>query len=341
MSTPLLTIIVPTYKRSAQLEILLSTLRDETAAVSRQVTVYVSDNCSPDDTPEVIARLAADWPSLRSYRHATNIGPEGNFCHAVAAVQTRWFWIIGDDDLPKRGVVAQVVMLLARLQPALVYMQSEWINPVLRADQGEQFEKLRFRSMDARTFAKTVHVWVTFISGMIIDKQRLTAETDGHALDRFDNTSLIQLGWVLPLLKSGGPFLFVRERAILATKDNTGGYALLTVFGANFARIVKQTFGESSDLARTLIVGNLLHYLPGLIWGARNRAMTCHHTPEDPWPAMRREVGAHWLYWLLLVPLGRFPEWLAQPVFQSWRVFDRLQREWRRRFGPTSGSGAT
>jgi len=340
MPLPLLTIIVPTYKRSANLTILLRTLREETAAVAGDVVVYVSDNCSPDDTPDVVARASEDWPTLRSHRHPTNVGPDRNFCHAVDAVQTRWFWIIGDDDLPKRGVVTQVVTQLRATQPALLYMQSEWINPVLNADQGEPVGTLRVATLDSQRFAASVHVWVTFISGMVIDKDRLCAVLGEHAIDRFDATHLVQLGWVLPLLTSAGPFLFVTDRCILATRDNSGGYGLLTVFGVNFTRIVNDSFGVRHPLSNALIVGNITQYLPGRIWGSRDARHAETYVTENPWAALDGQLGSRWLYWVLLVPLGRFPRWLAQPFFQTWRVLNRLGREWEQRFGATRKSSA-
>ncbi len=336
MPTPLLTIIVPTYKRCANLEILLRTLREETAEVAEDVIVQVSDNCSPDNTPQVVARAAENWLALRSHRHPTNIGADRNFCFCVNAVETRWFWIIGDDDLPKRGVVAQVVAQLRINEPALIYMQSEWMNPVLSADQGEPVGKLRTASLDSRHFAAAVHVWMTFISGMVIDRDRLRTALGKHSINRFDATNLVQLGWVLPLLTCTGPFLLIRDRCMLATRDNSGGYGLLTVFGVNFTRIANESFGVDQPLSNALIHGNITQYLPGRIWGARAEQVKEDYLAENPWSALRAQLGSRWLYWMLLVPLGRFPRWLAQPFFQTWRILNRIRREWQQRFGVTS-----
>ncbi len=332
MTAPLLTIIVPTYKRSANLSILLHALREEVASVADDVVVYVSDNCSPDDTPAVIERISADWPALHTYRHASNVGPDNNFCHCVQSVRSRWFWIIGDDDLPKRGIVVKLLSLLRQRQPALLYMQSEWMNPVLSPDQGIPVGPLRVAELDAQTFAESVHVWTTYISAVVIDCERLAAALQGQSINRFNATNLVQLGWVLPLLKTTGPFLFVLDRCILATKDNSGGYGLLTVFGVNFARIVNDSFGTESPLSRKLIDANVRHYLPGLIWSGRSATCGSSHAMENPWPEMNYQLGSRWLYWLLLVPLGRFPRFFAHPLFQTWRVCNRLQREWKQRF---------
>ena len=337
MSMPLLTLIVPTYNRADHLERLLLALRSELAGLESQVEVLVSDNASTDRTPEVTTAMARNWELLTVQRHDVNLGPDGNFCSCVSRVTTRYFWIMGDDDCPKRGVLAQVLRTLSQRQPALVYMQSEWLNPVTGPDQGSPVGELHIDWMDAPSFAKAVHVWLTFISGVVVDKTRLEVALGAHTIARFAATHLVQLGWVLPLLTTSGPFAFVHDRCILATKDNSGGYGLLTVFGVNFARIAAESFGPRSPLTRTLVQGNLMHYLPGLTWGARGNASASTHAKENPWPAMSRQLGSHWLYWLLLVPLGRFPRVLALPFFQTWRVWSRLRREWQKVVPKTRG----
>lgn len=337
MSAPLLTICVPTYKRSANLEILLRNLRDELAPVADDVVVHVADNCSPDDTPQVLERLKQDWPALQVHRHETNVGPDNNFAHCVRTASTRWCWLIGDDDLPKRHVLPQLVALLRRYQPAMLCMQSEWIAPVLNPDQGSPVGSLTAEVMEAEAFAETVNVWFTFISGVIFDRKRLQAALQGHPIDRFNATNLVQLGWTLPLLNSDGPFVHVPERCVLATKDNSGGYSPLTVFGVNFSRIVKEAFGATSPLARAMIRANIVEYLPGAIWTSRRTsAPGTSYTSESPWPELNRQLGAWWTYWLLLVPLGRFPRWLGYPLFQAWRVGNRLRSKWRKRVGVSS-----
>jgi len=329
MSGPLLTIVIPTYNRAENLELLLRVLQAELSGLEDAVQVLVSDNASTDRTPELTRDVQAGWPALRVQRHAQNLGPEENFCSGVERVDSRYFWIIGDDDLPKRGVVAHLIALLREHAPALVYMQSEWVSPITSPDQGESIGTLSVEMLDAFKFARRVHVWVTYISGVIVDRTVLIRALGEHKIRRFTNTSLVQLGWILPVLATNERFAFVTDRCILATKDNSGGYPVLTVFGVRFARIVHEALGRHSRIGRVLIGGNIAHYLPGLMWGAR-LAPCGHHDAEDTWLEMRQHLGDRSLFWLLLVPLGRFPRWLAQPFYQSWRVVSRLYRELQR-----------
>lgn len=321
MSTPVLTIIVPTYNRSANLEILLKTLREETKLLEQEVIVHVSDNCSPDDTAKIVAGIKESWPELSSHRHDKNIGPDGNFLHAVSQVKTRWFWIIGDDDLPKRGVVAKIVALLKMSQPSLLYMESEWIKPVLDSSQGSQVSELSFLELDAAGFADSLHVWVTFISGMVVKKSALPEFVDEAYMRKFSDTNLIQLSWILPLLKTAGPFIFVNQKCILATKENSGGYALLTVFGVNFAAIVKEILGENSKISKYMIRGNLFTFMPGLVWASRG--MNSTFKKEDPWVGMRKELGSYLSFWFVLVPIGKFPRFISALFFLLWRIVNK------------------
>ena len=268
MSHAILTIIVPTYNRATQLHVLLTALHSELQGLEAFVEVLVSDNASTDSTPEITAAAACGWPALTIQRHDRNLGPEGNFLSCVPRVLTRYFWIIGDDDCPKRGVLAKVVTLLTERRPALLYMHSEWVDPLLGPDQGEAIGVLRVSDLSALQFAEALHVWVTFISGMVIDKERLLNALGEHSIDRFNATSLVQLGWVLPLLTTTGPFLYIKTACVFASKGNSGGYNVLKVFGNNFHCIIKTFFGDLGGLSKfgdSMIFRTNVHYLPGLI----------------------------------------------------------------------------
>jgi len=325
MSDALLTIIVPTYNRASNLELLLRTLHAEVAS-NESVRVLVSDNASTDETAAVIAKITDVWPALETQRHARNIGPDGNFCSCVDRVDTRYFWIIGDDDLPKRGVTAKLVALLRDTAPALAYMQSEWLNPLTGPDQGEPVGTLKVETMDAVTFARRVHVWLTFISGVVIDRTQLMIAIGDHPIRRFTATNLVQLGWILPLLKTGGRFVYVHDRCVLATKDNTGGYALFEVFGINFASICASTFGPRAPLTKILVRRNVACYLPALIWNLRFARVGHFDEGHKQLAALRPHLRGHLAYWALVLPVSVLPKRAAYPFFAASLVTGRITR---------------
>ncbi len=92
---PLVSILVPTYKRAA---LLREALRGALAQTYADIEVVVLDDASPDDTPQVVAEFAHD-PRLRSVRHAVNQGIVGNWKAGIDTARGAFFCLLHDDDL--------------------------------------------------------------------------------------------------------------------------------------------------------------------------------------------------------------------------------------------------
>ncbi len=150
---------------------------------------------------------------------------------------SRFFWIIGDDDMPRAGVVRELLTLLERENPDLVYLNSDWRQALTDNDPHDPVTTLEAASLDRMSFARRVHVWSTFISGMVVNRDRYFSRHENASLRRFAGTGLVQLAWVLETLNTGRKFLHVEQRCVLATAGNTGGYAVFHVFGANFPHL--------------------------------------------------------------------------------------------------------
>lgn len=311
MSNALLTIIVPTYNRAAYLAVLLAALRSELRGLESFVEVLVSDNASTDSTPGVTAAAARVWPALTIQRHERNLGSDGNFLSCIPKVSTCYFWIIGDDDLPKRGVLAKVIDLLRTRKPALMYMQSEWMSEVCSPDQGERISKLDMHELDALAFAEEVNTWITFISGMVINRESLMLALNGQSIERYNNTWLVQLGWILPLFTTTGPFIYIKNKCILASAGNTGGYKVINVFGNHFAKIINGFFGVKNTIAQAIMRKHIGSYMPRLIWTLRFSSVG-RFDSENSWWSLRYELGRYWKYWVILTPLYFMPKKIAK-----------------------------
>jgi glycosyltransferase involved in cell wall biosynthesis len=108
---PLLSICVPTYERADSLRLALDSIAPEVAALDGAVELVISDNCSADATPHVIATAASRWP-LRSYRNDTNVGPQRNILLVVERAHGEYCWLLGDDDMMLRGQLHRLVLAL-------------------------------------------------------------------------------------------------------------------------------------------------------------------------------------------------------------------------------------
>lgn len=107
----MLYITIPTYNRAAALkrtlEIILPQLHENAQCV-------VLDNCSTDDTPDVVAEAQRQSPYLRTIRHGINVGGGANFLRCFEVAPTGWIWLLSDDDAPHRDAIATIEEEISR-----------------------------------------------------------------------------------------------------------------------------------------------------------------------------------------------------------------------------------
>ncbi|QDS95972.1 putative glycosyl transferase [Roseimaritima multifibrata] len=113
-STPCLSICLPTYSRADLLERCLTALLPQLDPYANKIECIVSDNASPDHTPEIIAKFAKH-PCLRSFRNETNLGILGNITTVVTQYATgKYAFLIGDDDIVLPGAIERIMNILQR-----------------------------------------------------------------------------------------------------------------------------------------------------------------------------------------------------------------------------------
>jgi glycosyltransferase involved in cell wall biosynthesis len=117
---PFLSVVMPTYNRASDLERQLAWLHGELTALEVTWDVAVFDNCSTDETPEVLARWRERFGAdrFRVVRHDHNIGGLPNLVASVEGSRGRWVWTVGDDD-PIHDGTTQFVVDELRRQPDL------------------------------------------------------------------------------------------------------------------------------------------------------------------------------------------------------------------------------
>jgi glycosyltransferase involved in cell wall biosynthesis len=95
-SKPLITTIIPTYRRPRLLQRAIKSVLAQTYP-HFQVCVY--DNASGDETATVVRTLAKADPRAKYYCHPENIGGFKNLVYGMARVETPFFSLLADDDV--------------------------------------------------------------------------------------------------------------------------------------------------------------------------------------------------------------------------------------------------
>ena len=261
---PLLTIAIPTYNRSAYLRELLSILFDQLVQEPR-VELIISDNASPDDSPEVVGEYQRRGLEIRYIRNTTNVGADANFLQCFDQARAKYVWIFGDDDVIVPGGVAAVLSCLEMKDYDLVYVNS---HPLLGLDRVKPLRSLKVIEFDdVMRFAKRIHVYFTFISGNIVNKDRVQAGR-AASFSALIGSNLVQLAWVYAALNGFERGLYIEDKLVGARVDNSGGYRLSEVFGSRLKRVTESEL-HSDRLKRLVIGGALQRFWPGMLITSR------------------------------------------------------------------------
>jgi abequosyltransferase len=318
---PLLTIVIPTYNRAACLRELLSGLLDQLKDESR-VELMISDNASPDETSTVVEDFAAKGLNIRYIQNSQNIGPDANFLQCFEQARGKYLWLFSDDDLIVPGGVARILQYCEGADYDLISLSSypfeETHKPVpvyLRHDAVE--------ICTPQDYAKRVHVFFTFISGQIINKDTVLA-AGPKPFSELIGTGLIQLGWTYTALNRFSRGLCIREKLIGVRLHNTGGYKLFQVFGSTLIAIT-QSWLESESLRQIVINGTVQRFWPSMLFECKKCANS--FTDEaKPQSALTPLFRGNLRYWLFAYPVAILPYHLSAAWLFLTRVINRLDK---------------
>jgi glycosyltransferase involved in cell wall biosynthesis len=119
---PKLSVCITTYNRASWLEINLRNLARLWPESSGDVEFVVCDNASTDQTSEVVKPYLRR-SDFRYVRNSKNVGMLGNLRVTANQAQGEYVWILGDDDLLRRGSIERVLgSIRSHERAALVYL---------------------------------------------------------------------------------------------------------------------------------------------------------------------------------------------------------------------------
>lgn len=123
---PLLSLCLATYNRARYLDRYLTHHLTGLDAAGIDYELVVSDNCSTDETPDILARYADKNPRMRVTRQLRNVGAYPNILTTLHQARGEVVVSIADDDL---AMTDQLVSYARRMSddPALVMIQSPWL----------------------------------------------------------------------------------------------------------------------------------------------------------------------------------------------------------------------
>ena len=106
-----ISICIPTYNRAECLVNCLNSIKLNSSKFNNEVEVCISDNCSTDQTEEVV-RNAQEHLCIKYHKNSKNLGIPFNFLNVVDMAGGEFVWLLGDDDLLIPSAFAQIINLI-------------------------------------------------------------------------------------------------------------------------------------------------------------------------------------------------------------------------------------
>lgn len=206
----------------------MNSFREQLASIDlSEIEIFVSDNASDDDTPQVVQSFIDQGLPITYNRNPENVGASGNFIKCMQWASGKYIWLLGDDDLLNEGAIAYILDLIRNGDYGLIHLS------VLK-NKDNLPETQEYSNRD--DFWKAVSYWVTFMSGCIFLKEAVPLIEN---CERYIPTHLLQVPFYLMSSSLRKQNLFVRKPVMQSGLDyaNNGGYNFYQVFVESFLNI--------------------------------------------------------------------------------------------------------
>lgn len=241
MSTPLLSICIPTYQRAGFLKLTLESITAQAAfRDGDDIEVVVSDNHSPDETREVVEAFVQAFPGKVFYqRPETALTPDQNFEFVLGHGRGTYLKLHNDNLAFREGSLAAMLQLVLATQaekPILFFT-----NGNMAAGQAIEV------AATFDQFVERASYFSTWIGGFGMWRDEFHAIPD---IGRLYQLKLVQTDVLFRLLSIGKRAFIVYENYFSGMPTGRkGGYNIARVFGHNYLALMKP-YVDAGQLSR-------------------------------------------------------------------------------------------
>ena len=114
MTTPSLSICIPTYNRCSDLRRLLDSIVElgGDSVANGDIEVVISDNASSDNTHAMVNEYVNSIPQIKYALNTSNIGFAANINQAVEFGLGKYCWLMGSDERIVQGSIGAILKLV-------------------------------------------------------------------------------------------------------------------------------------------------------------------------------------------------------------------------------------
>ncbi|GFE58124.1 glycosyltransferase family 2 protein [Geobacter sp. AOG1] len=308
----LFTIAIPTFNRAKCLDLCLSQFSPQLHECETEVDLIISDNCSTDETQDIVSKYLKIHPNIRYIRNSCNIGPDENFIQCYKEADSKYVLIFGDDDVIHDHALKYLLDVIRSDDFGSVFLSvTAFSGEFNKKDHNTRPDKGYVVYNDNQEYIYRVYIDSTFISSNIINKSLMPSSIN---IGAYSGTNLVQLGWTLPAYIYNQKHAYI-ERPILAAKTfNSGGFRFFHVFVTNFMAILStyKNNGLSLQLYNRIINKLLAQFYPGRILNIRLNKEVYDDSNENIFQIFHDKFSKNILFWLYIVPAIYLPPGIAK-----------------------------
>ena len=123
-STPLITTIIPTYRRPILLRRAVQSILDQDY---KDFKLIVYDDASNDETTDICADFTKIDSRVEYFKHSRNCGPINNYIFSLKRIETPLFSYLSDDDFMLPNFFSDAVAALKQTPEAICFCGSTLI----------------------------------------------------------------------------------------------------------------------------------------------------------------------------------------------------------------------
>lgn len=185
MNNKLLSICIPTFNRAGLLDYNLKILCNITVRYP-EIDIVISDNCSTDNTNEIVEFYKKSYNNVFNIIQTENIGPDRNFESVLKFSNSKYKWLLGDSCLINENKIRSLLDDLIEKSPDLMVV-----------DRGKGYLPFNSKTyIDASLLLEEIGWHITNISSLIFSND-LISNTN---FERYYNTNFIQFGIIFEYL---------------------------------------------------------------------------------------------------------------------------------------------
>jgi abequosyltransferase len=330
----LLSISIPTYNRSHYLSLCLESIItqiQENVELKNKIELIVSNNCSTDDTDNVIDYFLETYNKLniKASANEKNIGLDGNITKAFDLAQGDFVLVFGDDDILIPGSLNKIVKILEENpECGNIYINHFGFRDNYKNHMPLSISNSYIVYNKYEDYLDYVNYYVTYTSGNIINKKKLDNTFD---VNRFLGTNLNLLNWIFAAIKSAPYNIFINDNLIGMKVENAGGYGFCETFGVNGNKIFDyyRCIGWPDSIFKNINNNMLKSVFPVLILICKNTSGKFFK--EDYLDVLKNIYKNNFRFWIFCYPIIKLNKGFAKLYMLGIRIYNQHYSIYKRK----------